>query len=109
MLIVYVAVFLLAAIIWGDWKRWRDIRWKQGMWVSFWIFLYSILEYINLHYLYLIRHHNGWNMMWSVIFNIVMFLMFRIHHKKPLLAWGLSVIWILFLLMMFPIPLEKMK
>jgi hypothetical protein len=174
MLLLYVALFLFAAIIWGDWRNWRvyyptilflmvgDLlknflfynywmwtyketmflesilrnhtiinlivifigypstillflgrfptsRWKQGLWVSFWVFLYSILEYINLHYLYLIRHHNGWNMTWSVIFNIVMFPMLILHHKKPILAWGLSVIWILFLLMMFPIPIEKMK
>jgi hypothetical protein len=89
--------------------RFPKTRLKQGLWVAFWVFLYSILEYINLYYLHLIRHHNGWNMMWSVIFNIVMFLMFRIHYKNPLLAWCLSLIWILFLLMMFPIPLENMK
>jgi hypothetical protein len=174
MLILYVVVFLLAAIKWGDWRNWSNYyptilffmvgdllknflyyqhwmwtyketmfaenilrnhtiinllvifigypstlllflgrfpltKWKQGLWVAFWVFLYSILEYINLHYFYLIRHHNGWSMTWSVIFNIVMFPMLYIHHKKPLLAWGLSAIWILFLLMMFPIPLEKMK
>ncbi|NWQ42745.1 hypothetical protein MLOOGBEN_18745 [Bacillus sp. EB106-08-02-XG196] len=174
MLLLYVALFLFAALKWGDWRNWRDyyptilffmigdllknfifynhwmwtyketmflenilrnhtiinlmiifigypstiflflgrfpnVRWKQGLWISFWVFLYSILEYINLHYLYLIRHHNGWSMTWSVIFNIVMFPMFFIHHKKPLFAWILSAIWILFLLKMFPIPLEKMK
>ncbi|OLS40636.1 CBO0543 family protein [Bacillus sp. MRMR6] len=174
MLIIYVLVFLVAAIIWGDWKGWRvyyptilffivgDLlknfllynHWlwtyketmffenilrnhtiinlmvmfigypstiflylgrfprskgKQAAWVAFWVFLYSILEYINLHYLHLIRHHNGWNMPWSVVFNIVMFLMLRVHYKNPLLALGLSVLWILFLLQMFPIPIDKMK
>ena len=89
--------------------RFPKTRLKQGLWVSFWVFLFSILEYINLHYLQLISHHNGWSMMWSVLFNIVMFSMLRIHYKNPLMAWGLSLIWILFLLMMFPIPLENMK
>ncbi|MEC1520410.1 hypothetical protein P9D43_00005, partial [Neobacillus niacini] len=88
--------------------RFPNVRWKQGLWVSFWVFLYSILEFIKLHYLNLIRHHNGWSMTWSVVFNIVMFPLLFTHHKKPLLAWGLSVIWIL-LLKMFPIPLEKLK
>jgi hypothetical protein len=174
MLIVYVAIFLLAAIIWGDWRRWRlyyptilffivgDLlknflfynywlwtyhetmfaknilknhtiisimimfigypstiflylgrfplaKWKQAGWIAFWIFLYSIIEYINLRYLDLINHHHGWTMKWSVLFNLVMFIMFRIHLKNPLLAWGLSIIWIIFLLYMHPIPLEKMK
>jgi len=174
MLIIYVAVFLLAAIIWGDWRSWRlyystilffivgDLlknflfynywmwtyqetmfaknilrnhtiisiiimfigypstiflylgrfpksKWKQAAWVSFWIFLYSILEYINLRFLNLINHYHGWSMTWSILFNIVMFIMFRIHFKNPLLAWGLSIIWILFLLYRFPIPLERMK
>lgn len=172
--IIFNALFLLAAIKWGDWRRWRDyyptilffivgdllknyllynywmwtyqetifaetilinhtiisllimfivypstiliyigrfpqVKWKQVLWLSFWISLYSVVEYINLHYLNLIRHHNGWNISWSVLFNIVMFLILRIHYKKPLLAWGLSVIWILFLLKMFNIPIDKMK
>ena len=174
MLIIYVVIFLLAAILWGDWRRWQlyystilffivgdllknflfynywlwtyqetlfaknilqnhtiinimvmfigypatiflylgrfpQSKWKQAGWVTFWIFLYSILEYINLHYLNLINHYHGWTMTWSFLFNIVMFIMLRIHFKNPLLAWGLSIIWIIFLLNKFPIPLEKMK
>lgn len=168
------AVFLLAAIKWGDWRRWKEYystilffivgdllknyllynhwmwtyketifgdnilrnhtiisllimvicypstillylgrfpkeKWKQLLWVIFWVILYTVVEYINLKYLHLIRHHNGWGMQWSIIFNIVMFTMFIIHMKKPLLAWVLSFIWIIFLLKAFHVPFDKMK
>jgi len=172
--LIFNAIFLLAAIKWGNWRSWRDyyptilffiagdllknfllynhwmwtyqetifgenvlrnhtvisllimfvvypstiliylgrfpkVRWKQISWVSFWILLYTSVEYINIHYLKLIRHHNGWNMWWSVLFNIVMFIMFKIHDKNPLLALGLSVVWILFLWNVFNVPIESLK
>jgi hypothetical protein len=172
--LIFIALFLLAAIKWGNWRKWSEYyptilffivgdllknfllynHWlwtyketifaenilrnhtiisllvlslvypstiliyfgrfpksklKQIFWLSFWIFLYSILEYINVHYLNLFSHHNGWNMSWSVIFNIIMFSILRIHYNNPLLAWGLSVIWILFLLHVFNIPIDNMK
>jgi len=72
-----------------------DIPWsfpqskrKQSFWIAFWVFLYSSIELINLKYLDLINHYNGWNIWWSVLFNIFMFSILRIHFKKPLLAWG---------------------
>ncbi|HZG71289.1 MAG TPA: CBO0543 family protein [Chondromyces sp.] len=88
--------------------RFPRIRWKQLLWLIFWVALYSGVEYINLCHLKLIQHHNGWNMTWSVIFNIVMFSMLRIHHKNPPLAWVLSIIWISFLLKLFQVPVDKM-
>lgn len=86
-----------------------DEKWKKMLWISFWVFLYSSVEYINFRYLNLINHHNGWNMPWSVAFNIVMFSILRIHHKNPLLAWGLSFAWIIYIWNMFDIPIEKLK
>ncbi|MCM3764480.1 CBO0543 family protein [Neobacillus niacini] len=172
--IIYNALFLLAAIKWGDWKRWRDYyptilyficvdalknfllfnhkmwtyketffaenllqnhtfinlmimaiaypatvliylgrfpdeKWKQIVWMSLWIFIYWIVEYINRNYLDLIHHHHGWNMWWSFLFLVVMFSMLKIHHKNPLLAWFLSVLFTLFLWNVFDVPIEKMK
>jgi hypothetical protein len=167
-------VFLLAAIKWGDWRRWKEyyptilffiigdllqnfilynhwmwtyqetifaehilknhtiislmimfivypstvliylgrfpqVRWKQMLWIGFWISLYLGVEYINLKYLHLIRHHNGWTLQWSLLFNIIMFFMLKLHMKKPLLVWILSFLWILFLLKILHVPIDKMK
>ncbi|WHY87262.1 CBO0543 family protein [Neobacillus novalis] len=82
---------------------------KAAFWIFFWVFLFSSVEYINLHYLNLIEHHHGWSMYWSFFFNIVMFSVLRIHYKHPLLAWGLSAVWILFLWNVFEIPIEKVR
>jgi hypothetical protein len=82
---------------------------KRVGWVALWVFLYSGVEFVNLHYLKLIKHHNGWSMMWSIIFNIVMFSTLWVHFKKPLIAWGLSILWVIFLLIWFNVPVDSMK
>jgi hypothetical protein len=171
---IYNALFLLAAILWGDWKRWKKYYptilffivgdflknfllynhlmwsyqetifgeqllrnhtiialmiafivypstiliylgrfpqkwWKQALWIVLWVSMYVAVEYVNLVYLDLINHHHGWTMWWSLAFNFVMFSIFRIHYKKPLLAIGLSVIWVLFLWNSFGIPIDKLR
>lgn len=82
---------------------------KQLLWISLWVCIYSGVEYINLRYLNLINHHRGWTIAWSIIFNVIMFVMFRIHFKKPLLAWGLSFAWLLFLWNWFDVPYDLLK
>ncbi|SHG28254.1 CBO0543 family protein [Ornithinibacillus halophilus] len=84
-------------------------KWKKIGWILFWVSLYSIVEYINLHFFTLITHHNGWNMAWSVLFNIVMFTSLRIHYRKPLLAWLIAAIWSVIIILYFNIPFTKMK
>lgn len=82
---------------------------KQILWVALWVCIYSGVEFINLRYLNLIDHHRGWSMEWSIIFNVIMFVMLRIHFKKPLLAWGLSLVWLLFLWNWFDVPKDLLK
>ncbi len=171
---LFNALFLLAGIKWGDWRRWKDYYstilffiigdllyscllynhqlwayqenilgehilrndliislmimfvsypatiliylgrfpqtiWKKTFWITLWVILYSTLELLNLKFLDLINHFNGWNIWWSVLFNIVMFSFLRIHYKNPLLAWGLSFVWIIFIFYALKIPLEKIK
>lgn len=89
--------------------RFPEEKWKQLLWIGLWVFIYVVIEYINLEYLHLIKHHHGWSMGWSILFNLVMFPMLRLHQKRPLIAWGLSIIWIIFLLTRFPIPMEYLK
>ncbi|WLD91623.1 CBO0543 family protein [Alkalihalobacillus sp. AL-G] len=172
--LIFISIFLMAALKWGDWKRWRDYyptilflitgdllynflffnhsMWayqetiflediltkhtiislmimfivypstvliylgkfpheqgKQILWIMFWILIYVVVEFINSRFLHLINHQNGWNNWWSLAFNVVMFVMLRVHHKNPLIAWGLSLLWILFLWNMFKIPFEILK
>jgi len=82
--------------------------WKQLLWHAFWILLYTTIEYLNLHF-DLLYHYHGWNMWWSLAFDAVMFSMLRIHHRNPLLAWGFSLIWLIFLWNVFDVPMKTLK
>jgi hypothetical protein len=80
-------------------------RLKQAGWVVFWVLLYSSIEFVNFYYLDLIEHSNGW----SILFNIFMFIIFRIHHKRPLMAMGIGFLSIIFLWNIFDVPIELLK
>ena len=45
----------------------------------------------------------------SVLFTGIIFFLLPIHHKRPLLAWLLSIIFIITLLMIFDIKMSDMK
>ena len=77
---------------------------KAVLWILFWVAIFSIIEFINLQFLDLISHHNGWSMMWSVIFNLIMFPMLWLHYKRPGTALLLSIPIVGFLLWYFRVP-----
>jgi hypothetical protein len=81
---------------------------KRTLWFLFWSGIFLILEYVNNKLGY-ITYHNGWNMLWSVLFTAIIFLILPIHHKRPLLAWGLSIVFILFLLTVFDVKISELK
>jgi hypothetical protein len=76
---------------------------KQILFIAFWIAIYSINEIIDLK-TNLMKHDHGWSLGWSVIFNVGMFTILKIHFHRPPAAWALSVIFILVLWNIFNIP-----
>jgi hypothetical protein len=89
--------------------RFPNTKGKQFLWYSLWVFIYSLTEFINYRYLSLIHHHNGWTIGWSILFNMIMFFMFWVHHKNPLLALGISAIWVIFLWNVFDVPVRTLR
>ncbi|MDQ0201884.1 CBO0543 family protein [Neobacillus ginsengisoli] len=81
---------------------------KQILWIGFWVFLWSALEFVSLS-LGQFSYYNGWNFMWSVLFDITFFSMARLHYKKPLLCFALSVVAPVILLWLFKVPISNMK
>ncbi|WP_160725350.1 CBO0543 family protein [Bacillus sp. USDA818B3_A] len=81
---------------------------KRIFWILFWVLIYSAMECINLHYK-VIKHYYGWNIWWSVIFDFVMFVILRIHHTKPLLAWAFSITWLIILWNIFDLSHNLLK
>ncbi|MFL6559462.1 MAG: CBO0543 family protein [Bacillus sp. (in: firmicutes)] len=81
---------------------------SQVLYISFFVALFIILEYFSVKGGSITYHHN-WNLLWSTIFVVVMFIIIRIHFHRPLIALILSGIFTLFLCLIFNVTLEKMK
>lgn len=81
---------------------------KKILWVLLWVMMWSVLEWVSLK-LGQFAYHNGWTWGWSILFNIALFLMVRLHYNKPLISYGLSVIATIFLLIIFKVPITTMK
>ncbi|WP_058309049.1 CBO0543 family protein [Gracilibacillus massiliensis] len=81
---------------------------KRFLWFLLWSGIYIIIEFIN-NILGFITYHNGWNFVWSCLFTGVIFVILPIHHKRPLLAWSLSIVVILSLFVIFDIKITNMK
>lgn len=81
---------------------------RQSLWFLLWSGIYFVIEYINCR-LGFITYHNGWNIWWSLLFTGIIFFILPIHHKRPLLAWGVSLIIIVTLLIIFDVKLSDMK
>lgn len=77
---------------------------KQILYLLFWIALFTSIELAS-SLLDDFVHKNGWNMYYSILFNALMFPLLRLHYKKPLLVWPISVALCFALLWWFRIPL----
>jgi len=66
--------------------------------------VYSVLEYIFFAY-GLIKYNYGWCFLCSVLWNVMMFFIWMVHNKKPVLAYVLSIIVIVVIISSFPVKL----
>lgn len=76
---------------------------KKLLYILGWVLLYTVNEVVDIK-LNLIKYDNGWSLKWSILFNAVMFTILWVHHKRPAAAWGLSILFILFLWRQFDVP-----
>lgn len=60
---------------------------RQAGYILMWAMINSGIELI-MQTLGLIIYDNGWSLSWSVLVNVLMFPVLRIHYMRPLLAWG---------------------
>ncbi|UUZ86433.1 hypothetical protein LJK88_25495 [Paenibacillus sp. P26] len=79
---------------------------SQLLWISFWVFIYAVVEWIELQ-IGEITYHNGWNFMWSVLLMGIAVPMIRLHDKKPLWAYGISIFIVIGLVKVFEVPIAK--
>lgn len=80
----------------------------QAFYIGIYVGLFVLLEYLSVLGGAITYHHN-WNLAWSTLFSIIMFVMLRLHYHRPLLALLLSSVFAFILCMIFNVTLDKMK
>ncbi|WP_429742471.1 CBO0543 family protein [Bacillus salipaludis] len=81
---------------------------KQILWIGLWALVWSLFEWLNVKNGEF-SYHNGWTIMCSVFLNFIIYALIRLHYKKPLLTYLLSVLVTAVLLTIFNVPISKMK
>jgi hypothetical protein len=81
---------------------------SQAVYIAFWVLLYTFLE-LALSFLGVITYDNGWILAYSLIHNIYQFIYLRIHHSNPMIAWILAFATLAIAMIIFKIPVLKIK
>ncbi len=81
---------------------------KQVPYVLLWVIIYTLIERAS-HLLGFFSYANGWTIWWSALFNLFMFPLLQLHHKKPQWALVMSAIVALSVLIYFKVPISSMK
>lgn len=81
---------------------------KQYLYISLWIVYFTIIEFL-FYKKGLFVYENNWNVLWSGLFNIILFTMVRLHYKSPLKALLVSIPLIVVLLLLFHPSLSDLK
>lgn len=79
---------------------------KQVLHILKFVFIYFSAEWIIGVKMHRISYHFGWHLGWSLIFLLVMFPMIRLHYKNPLVAYLLTSVITVALILHFNIPIE---
>ncbi|CAG7639116.1 hypothetical protein PAESOLCIP111_04011 [Paenibacillus solanacearum] len=78
---------------------------RGWLWVLFWIGLFTANEALLLR-TGTFAYKNEWSLVDSLFFCLMMFPMLRLHHKKPLLAYGISVLLAAAYIYLYDIPVR---
>jgi hypothetical protein len=89
-------------------QRFPGRRLHQVIYVGVWVLFFWFIEFL-FYKMGMFVYGNGWSIWHSAWFDLAMFILFRIHQKKPLLAAGLSAVCFLAFIILFPIPFTSLK
>ncbi|MBB6453108.1 hypothetical protein HNQ94_001556 [Salirhabdus euzebyi] len=78
---------------------------RRNIHIIKWISIYALWE-LGFVFTKSIEYQYGWTYWWSVSFDIFMFPMLLLHHKKPLIAYLLSIPIGIFFLWWFDVPVH---
>lgn len=84
----------------------EKLIWKL-LYVTCWVLGSTLIEYSLSNRF--IEYSNGWGIEWSFVLYCLMYFMLRLHNKRPISAYLLSFIFVIFFLSYFKIPFNSMK
>ena len=64
------------------------------------VIIYFIIEWLY-YTIGVFSYSYGWNIWWSLGWNFITFPMLELHHKKPLIAYGVSILIVILMLVSF--------
>ena len=85
----------------------QHLLWQTG-WIFLWVGAYTLSELVPF-YFGLVGYSNGWSLGWSIVHNLIMFSMIRLHYISPGWAWLFSVIYFLFVYNYFGFSIQYLK
>ncbi|WP_408010224.1 CBO0543 family protein [Pseudalkalibacillus sp. A8] len=101
---VFTSFPILTLIFLSHYPEDRNVK-KKVSYIIFWSILFGVIEYVSKLF-GMISYHHTWNMWWSLFFDSVMFSILAVHYKRPIIAWIVSGLFILFLWKVFHIDFE---
>lgn len=105
---LFYAVFVYPSMIILYLSRFPGERRRQAGYMILWIAGYTLFEFVSVQ-LHFLSYANGWSILHSAVLNIGMFALLRLHQKKPLLTWPISMALALGMLVLFNIPLNSIE
>ncbi|HEY0827149.1 MAG TPA: CBO0543 family protein, partial [Bacilli bacterium] len=82
---------------------------KAILYFIMWLFILVSFEWVFNKYLKLLTYHHGWSFMWSLIFDIILLTMVKLHMSRPLLTYLLSIGIVIYFFTTFHVPISKIK
>ncbi|MGZ4163793.1 MAG: CBO0543 family protein [Tumebacillaceae bacterium] len=80
----------------------------QILWMLFWAAINVGIELISLRFHHIVYEH-GWTLGWSIVIDILIYPLLRLHFKRPLLAWAATAAVFAFFIVYFHIPIRGLK
>lgn len=102
-IVIELVIFICSILIYLG--RFPKGKWKSILWISFWVVLYTILEW-GLQWFGVFTYFHGWSLFKSFLFNILAFSMIRFHFSRPIAAYLLSIPITILLLYLNHVPVK---
>ncbi|GFP76632.1 hypothetical protein bsdtw1_02735 [Clostridium fungisolvens] len=106
-LFIYFAIFVPIILLYLS-KFPKQFIYQVG-YILLWIGIFTSIELFTTS-IGMQKNYNNWNIWWSVLHNVIMFPIIILHHKKHyVLSWSTALIFLVFIMNIFKVPIFLSK